>query len=118
MKVEKLPAVTLAGLLALSINMIRLFLNVLLAVYHSEKYAAFTIFRLCNPNMMFGKVQSLLNIKTHFIRLRSSKRANGTWITVKYEIQIYKGLSIFHIKLLIQVAELAMISNNVAICSK
>lgn len=77
-KVEKLPAVTLAGLLALSINMLRLFLNVLLAVYHSQKYAAFTIFRLCNPNMMFGKVQSHLNKKTHFIRLRSSKRANGT----------------------------------------
>jgi hypothetical protein len=78
LKVEKLPAVTLAGLLALSINTLRLFLNVLLAVYHSQKYAAFIIFRLCNPNIIFGKVQSLLNTKAHFIRHRSSKRANGT----------------------------------------
>jgi len=85
--------------------MLRLFLNILFAVYHSQKYAAFTIFRLCNPNMMFGKVQSHLNKKTHFIRLWSSKRANSTWITVNYGIQIHKGLSIFHGKLLIQVAE-------------
>jgi len=85
--------------------MLRLFLNVLFAVYHSQKYAAFTIFRLCNPNMIFGKVQSHVNKKTHFIRLRSSKTVNSTWITVKYEMQIYKGLSIFHGKLLIHVAE-------------
>lgn len=67
-KVEKPPAVSFTGVLALSINIWRCFLNLIFAVYHSQWYAAFKVWELCNKTVMLHIDQG-----KHLIWLRHPK---------------------------------------------